>query len=147
MQSNKSGTGTAHYTMICIQKLNFGFEDVSLQYGNRNHERSGRQRGRHGSRTDPKMEENDAYLLIFPLDQSRLICHDLKLVCCAETEQLWQCEPLASHFVPIICIHELIIIRAVRRISLHLLDGRFAAVKIKNIVHQCLSSWRELERF
>lgn len=83
--------------------------------------------------------EEDTDLLISELNQTRLIFHNLILLGLAILKQLRQSKPLPGHLVPIICIHELIVVHAIRCIPLDLLDGRLAAVEVENVVDESLA--------
>lgn len=65
-------------------------------------------------------------LFIPKLNQPFFILHNLIPLIHTFLEQLGQSQPLPSHLVSIIRVHELIIIYTVRRIPLHSFDGRFA---------------------
>lgn len=82
-------------------------------------------------------------LLISELNQTRLILHDLVPLGLAVLEQLRQSKPLPRHLVPVICVHELIVIHAIRCIPPHLLDGRPAAVEVENVVDESLTLFGE----
>ena len=83
--------------------------------------------------------EEDTDLLVSELNQAGLIFHNLILLGFAVFEQLRQSKPLPRHLVPIVCIHELIIVHAIRCIPLHLPNGRSAAVEIENVVDESLA--------
>jgi len=85
-------------------------------------------------------------LLIPELDQSRLILHNLIPLTLARLEQLRQSKPLPCHLVSIVRIDELIIVNAVRRVSLHALNGRLAAIEGEDVVDKGLTGWRQWER-
>ena len=74
-----------------------------------------------------------AYLRISELNKSRLILHNLISLVLTILEQFRQRKPLPRHLIPIVRIHELIIIHAVRRIPLDLLDCRLAAVEVNDV--------------
>ena len=74
------------------------------------------------------------YLSISELNQSRFIGDNLIAFRRAILETLGQSKPLACHLVPVICVHELVIIHAVRCVALDSLDGRSAAVELEDIV-------------
>lgn len=99
-----------------------------------------RRRKREGNR------QKTTNLLIPKLYQTRLILHNLIPLRLTTLKQLRQSEPLPRHLVPIIRIHELIVIHAIGRISPHLLHGRLAAVEIEYVVHEGLALFRERER-
>ena len=79
------------------------------------------------------------YLCVSELDKSGLILHDLVSLVFTILEQLWQCKPLPRHLVPIIRVHELIIIHAIRCIPLDFLDCGLAAVEVDDIVDEGLA--------
>lgn len=63
-------------------------------------------------------------LLIPKLNQAFLILHNLIALVHTLLEQLGQSKPLPSHLIPIIRIHKLVIVHAIRRIPLDSLDRR-----------------------
>lgn len=81
------------------------------------------------------------------MDQPRLILHNLISLILARLEQFWQREPLSRHLVPIIGVHELIVIHAVRRVTTHALHGGLAAVEGDDVVDERLARGGELEGF
>lgn len=83
--------------------------------------------------------EDDTNLLVSELNQAGLVLHNLVLLGLAILEQLRQSKPLPRHLVPVICIHELVVVHAIRCIPLHLLDGRLAAVKVENVIDESLA--------
>ena len=87
----------------------------------------------------PRSERRETNLLISELDQARLILDNLVLLALAVLEQLRQGKPLPRHLVPIVGVHELIVVHAIRRIAPHLLDGRPAAVEVDNVVDESLA--------
>lgn len=68
------------------------------------------------------------YLSVLELNQSFFIHHDLIPLVLARLEQLRQREPLPRHLVPVVGVHELVVVDAVRGVALHALDRGFAAV-------------------
>lgn len=90
-----------------------------------------------------RARREDTNLLVSELNQTGFVLHNLVLLGLAILEQLRQSEPLPRHLVPVICIHELIIVHAIRCIPLHLLDGRLAAVKVENVIDESLALFRE----
>ena len=74
-------------------------------------------------------------LLISELNQTRLILHNLVPLRLAIFKQFRQSEPLPRHLVPVVRIHELIVVHAVGCVPPHLLDGRFAAVEVEDVVN------------
>ena len=88
-------------------------------------------------------ERKDTNLLISELDQTGLILDDLVLFVLAVLEELRQREPLPRHLVPVVRIHELIVVHAIRRIPPHLLDGRLAAVEVDDVVDESLALFRK----
>lgn len=88
----------------------------------------------------------DTHLFVFELDQTGLILNDFVLLIFAVLEQLRQSEPLPRHLVPIIGVHELIVVNAVGRLPPHLLDGRLAAVEVDDVVDEGLALLGEGER-
>ena len=89
----------------------------------------------------------ETYLCISELNKSRLILHNLISFVLTIFEQFRQRKPLPGHLIPIVRIHELIIIHAVRCIPLHLLDCGLAAVEVDNIVDEGLASGGKGNRF
>lgn len=87
----------------------------------------------------------DTNLFVFELNQTRLILNNLVLLILAILEQLRQSEPLPRHLVPIIRVHELIVVHAIGRVPPHLLDGRLAAVEVDDVVDEGLALFREGE--
>ncbi len=83
------------------------------------------------------------YLRVSELNKSRLILHNLISLVLTVLEQLRQRKPLPRHLIPIVRIHELIIIHAVRRIPLDLLDCRLAAVEVNDVGDEGLAIGRE----
>ena len=83
--------------------------------------------------------EKNTNLFVSELNQARLILDNLVLLGLAILEQLRQSEPLPRHLVPVICIHELIVIDAIWCITPHFLDCRLATVKVEDIVDESLA--------
>lgn len=90
-------------------------------------------------------EVGDTNLFVFELDQTGLILSNLVLLILAILEQLRQSEPLPRHLVPIIRVHELIVVHAIGCIPPHLLDGRLAAVEVDDVVDEGLALLRDGE--
>ena len=88
-----------------------------------------------------------ADLLISKLNQPRLIHHDLIPMGRAVLEPLRQREPLGCHLVPVVRIHELVVVHAVGRVPLHPLHRRPAAIQLENVIYETLASRRERQRF
>ena len=65
----------------------------------------------------------------------------------AVLETLRQPKPLARHLVPIVRIHELVVVHAVGRVPLHPLHRRVAAVQLQDVIDETLASRREGQRF
>ena len=86
------------------------------------------------------------YLRIPELDQTRLIHHYLVPVVLARSEQFRQREPLPGHLIPVVGVHELVVVDAVGRVPLHALDGRLAAVERDDVVDEALPRGGELDR-
>lgn len=78
-------------------------------------------------------------LLVSELDQTGLILHNLVLLRLTVFEQFRQSEPLSRHLIPVVRVHELIVVYAVGCVPLHFLDGRFAAVEIEDVVDESLA--------
>ena len=91
----------------------------------------------------PRSERRDTDLLVSELDQTGLVLDNLVLLVLAILEQLRQRKPLARHLVPVVRIHELIVVHAIRRIPPHLLDGGLAAVEVDDVVDESLALLRE----
>ena len=87
------------------------------------------------------------YLCVAELNESRLILHNLISLVLTILEQFWQCKPLSRHLIPIVRIHELVIIHAVRCIPLDLLDCGLAAVEVDDVVDEGLASGGKGNRF
>ena len=87
-----------------------------------------------------------AYLFIAELDQIAIIDHNLISLALAAVEQLRQSKPLPGHLVPVVGIHELIIVHAVGGVSLDSLDCRLTRVQGDDVVDETLPSWREGDR-
>lgn len=84
-------------------------------------------------------------LLVSELDQTRLVLDNLVPFSLAPVEQLGQSKPLPRHLVPIVRVDKLIVVHAIRCIPPHLLDGRFAAVEVEDVVNESLALLREGE--
>lgn len=78
-------------------------------------------------------------MCVSELDKSRLILHNLVPLILTILEQLRQRKPLPCHLIPIVRVHELIIIHAIRRIPLDLLDCGLAAIEVDDIVDESLA--------
>ena len=91
--------------------------------------------------------EGRIHLLISKLNQAGLVLYNLVSFVLAIVEQLWEREPLPRHLVSIIRIHELIVVHTIGCIAPHLLDGRFAAVKVDNVINESLTLFGEGEGF
>ena len=89
----------------------------------------------------------NTYLRILELNQILIINHNLISLVLTVLEELRQREPLPRHLVPIICIHELIVVHAIWRIPLHSLHCRLAAIKGDDIVDERLPGFGERKRF
>ena len=61
-------------------------------------------------------------------------------------ERFRQSEPLPCHLVSIIGVNELIIIHAIRCVSLHSLDSGSAAVQLDDVVHERLTGRTQRDR-
>ena len=85
------------------------------------------------------------YLRVPELDQARLVDYNLVPFVLALIEQFRQSEPLPRHLVPVVCVHKLVVVDAVGRVSLHALDGRLAAVESDDVIHESLTSGGELD--
>ena len=101
------------------------------------------------------------YLLVLELNQPRLIRHDLVPFILALLEKLGEREPIRNlntshycaktilplprHLVTVIRIYKLIVVHAVRVVSLHLFDCRLARVEVNDIVYQTLAVRRQLD--
>ncbi len=66
---------------------------------------------------------------------------------CAVAEQFRQREPLPGHLVPVVCVHELIIVHTVTGVSLHFFNSGFAAVQIDYVVYKSLAGLRQGDGF
>ena len=88
---------------------------------------------------EKRSERRDTHLLVSELDQAGLVLDNLVLLVLAILEQLRQRKPLPRHLVPVVGIHELIVIHAIGRIPPHLLDGRLAAVEVDDVVNESLA--------
>lgn len=86
-------------------------------------------------------------MCVSELNKSRLILHNLISLVLTILEQLRQRKPLPRHLIPIVRIHELIIVHAVRCIPLHLLDCGLAAVEVDDIGDEGLACGGEGDRF
>ena len=84
-------------------------------------------------------------LLVPELDQVPIVQHDLVAFVLRGVEQLGECEPLARHLVPVVRVHELVVVNAVRRVPLHPLHRRLARVQRDDIVQQPLPCRRQRE--
>lgn len=91
--------------------------------------------------------QGKADLLISKLNQPRLIHHNLIPMGRAVLEPLRQREPLARHLVPVVRIHELVVVHAVGRVPLHPLHRRAAAVQLQDVIYETLAGRRERQRF
>ena len=87
------------------------------------------------------------HLFVLKLYQILIIDHNLIPLTDTLVKQLRQRKPLARHLVSIVRINKLVVIHAVRRISLHAVDGWFAAVERDHIVDEGLASGGEREGF
>ena len=87
------------------------------------------------------------YLCVSELNKSRFILHNLISLVLTILEQLRQGKPLPRHLISVVCIHELIIIHAVRCIPLDLLDCGLAAIEVDDVVDEGLAIGRERDRF
>lgn len=85
-------------------------------------------------------------MCVSELNKSRLILHNLISLVLTVLEQFRQRKPLPCHLIPIVRIHELIIIHAVRCIPLDLLDCGLAAVEVDDVVDEGLAIGREGDR-
>ena len=87
-----------------------------------------------------------SYLFVPELYQASLIEDNLVALVLAVFEKLWQCKPLPRHLVPVIGIHELIIVDTIRSVSLYFLNGWLAAVQVDDVVDERLAGWGKLDR-
>lgn len=85
-------------------------------------------------------------LLVLKLDKVPLVLDHLIPFVHARLEQLGQREPLPSHLVPVIRVHELVVVDAVGRVALHPLDCRLAAVERDDVVNERLPVFLERQR-
>ena len=85
-------------------------------------------------------------LLVAELDQVAVVDDDLVALVLGRVEQLGQREPLARHLVPVVGVHELVVVHAVRRVPLHPLHRRLAAVQRDDVVQQPLPRRRDRQR-
>lgn len=90
----------------------------------------GREGGNGGRKTD---------LSILELNQPLLVHHDLVALILARVEQLRQRKPLPRHLVPVVRVHKLVVVHAVRRVPLHALDCRLAAIERDDVVDESLA--------
>lgn len=90
---------------------------------------------------NPHEREDKTHLLILKLYQIRLILNNLIPLILTRLEKLRQRKPLPRHLVPVVRVNELVVVDAVRRVSLHALDRGFAAVEGDDVVHQGLARW------
>lgn len=86
------------------------------------------------------------YLLVFELDQIFVVLHNLVPLAHTLLEQFRQRKPLPRHLVPIVRIHKLVVVHTIRRVSLHPLHRRLAAVQRDHIVDQRLARFVQGER-
>ena len=87
------------------------------------------------------------YLRILKLNQIPIVHDHFVPLVLALLEQFRQREPLPGHLVPVVRVHELVVVHAVGRVPLDALDGRVAAVQRDDVVEQGLASGRERDRF
>ena len=85
-------------------------------------------------------------MCVSELNKSRLILHNLISLVLTVLEQLRQGKPLPRHLIPVVRVHKLIIVHAVRCISLDLLDCGLAAVEVDDVVDEGLAIGREGNR-
>lgn len=83
--------------------------------------------------------QQQPHLLVLKLDQIPVVHHHLVPLAHALLEQLRQRKPLPRHLVPVVRVHELVVVHAVRRVPLHPLHRRLAAVERDDVVEQRLS--------
>ena len=88
-----------------------------------------------------------AHLFVLKLYQILIIDHNLIPLTHTLIKQLRQRKPLPSHLVSIVRVNKLVVIDAVRRISLHAVDGWFTAVERDHIVDEGLARGGEREGF
>ena len=86
-----------------------------------------------------RSDRRNTNLLVYEMDKAGVVIDNLVLLVLAILEQLRQRKPLARHLVPVVRIHELIIVHAIRRIPPHFLDGRFAAIEVDDVVDESLA--------
>ena len=94
---------------------------------------------RRASQRDAKRKKSSREKRQGELDQTRLVLDDLVSLSFAPVEQLGQSKPLPRHLVPIVRVDKLIVVHAIRCIPPHLLDGRFAAVEVEDVVDESLA--------
>ena len=85
------------------------------------------------------------YLSILELNKVSVVYDNLITLIPTLGEQLRQRKPLAGHLIPIVGVHKLVIIDAVRGIALHTLDGGMAAVEGDDVVKEALAGRGEWE--
>ena len=93
------------------------------------------------------MAKIEIYLLVLKLDQIPIVLHNLIPLTNALVKQLRQRKPLPRHLIPIVRIHELVIIHTIRRIALHALDSRLTAVQRDDIVDEGLAGGVQRQGF
>ena len=91
-------------------------------------------------------QQETPYLLVLELDQTRLIFDHLVRLVLTLLEELRQREPLSSHLVPVVRVDELIVVHAVRCVSLDALARGLARVQRDDVVEEALASGREGDR-
>lgn len=96
-----------------------------------------------GEERERERKRKTTHLLVPELNQPRLVHDDLVTLVLARLEQLREREPLPGHLIPIIGVHELIVVHAVGRVALDTLHRRLAAVQRNDIVDQALAGGRQ----
>ena len=73
-------------------------------------------------------------LFVLELNQVSIVLDNFVTLIFACVEELRESKPLACHLVPIIGVHELVIVNTVVSLSFYTFDGRLARVERDNVV-------------
>lgn len=90
--------------------------------------------------------EEAADLLVPELDQIPVVSNNLVPVAPRALEELRQRKPLAGHLVPVVGIHELIVVHTVGRVALDALHGGLHLVQRDDVVDERLARRRQAQR-
>lgn len=78
-------------------------------------------------------------LLVLKLYQVAIILDNFVTLVYGRIEEFGESKPLTGHFIPVICVDELVVVDAVGCVPFYTVDGGFAGVEGYDVVYQSLS--------